>query len=388
LTERDDAENRLETAGAPGRGTVVFKYDYERGTRLLREIERADGVVATATERDPLRDQLLTLRTTSGAESYNQFFQYDGQERLQSRWDDLGAASEVNPNEQYTYRYATASVPAGVYLSTLMDAESASLRERVELATAAGESIGTVARVPEGWVFGRLSKRSRSRGEEQGSLLAAVSAGTDPTALDYASLFVGNPIDFTSTSDLAGVREQRTTYHAGVERRTTSDQAINGGVLASTSTENGTHFTSTRADAAKRVLSFDDEAGVRYTYVYDALGRVRQVLLPDGRKHTATYDGHGRPSQIVREAIATIDVGYHPVSGLRESKRFSSPSGDLHRTVSWAYDAIGRVTEERHLDSTGASKVYTNYWDGATPLEPLAKTSPGLLTAVTGDGYS
>jgi YD repeat-containing protein len=110
-----------------------------------------------------------------------------------------------------------------------------------------------------------------------------------------------------------------------------------------------------RADASKRLLSFDDEAGVRYTYVHDALGRVRQVLLPDGRKHTASYDGHGRPSQIVREGIATIDVGYHPVSGLPESKRFSSPSGDLHRTVTWGYDAIGRVTEERHLDSTGAS---------------------------------
>jgi RHS repeat-associated protein len=223
---------------------------------------------------------------------------------------------------------------------------------------------------------------------KQGSLLAAVSASTDPAALDYASLFAEEPIDFTSASELAGVVEQRTTYHAGVERRTTTDQAINGGVLASTSSENETYSTSTRADASKRVLSFDDEAGVRYTYVYDALGRVRQVLLPDGRKHTASYDGHGRPSQIVREGIATIDIGYNPVSGLPESKRFSSPSGDLQRTLTWAYDAIGRVTEERYLDSTGASKVYTNYWDGATPLEPWAKTSPGLLTAVTGDDYS
>jgi hypothetical protein len=52
---------------------------------------------------------------------------------------------------------------SGVYLSTLVDAGSAAVRERIELATAAGESIGTVARVPEGWAFGRLSKRSRQR---------------------------------------------------------------------------------------------------------------------------------------------------------------------------------------------------------------------------------
>lgn len=383
-----DALNRVETVGAPGRGTAVVAYDDTSGTGLLQEIRRPDGVIATVVARDPLLDQSMTLRTTRGPASYQQFFQYDGLERLQSRRDDLGGASKDNPNESYAYRYAAASTPASVYVSTLVDAINGSARERIEFATAAGESVGTASRVPEGWAFGRLLSRSRSRGEASGSLRGGLSSSADPLALDYASLFpAGAPaIDFTSTSVLGGEVDRRTTFHDGVERRLTGTQAIDAGMLVLTSTENGTYSTSSRADASKRVLRFEDEAGVAYTYVYDALGRVRQVLLPDGRRHTVRYDPHGRPTEVVREGLAKIGIGYDSTSGLPTVKHLSSPAGELQQSVSWTYDAIGRVLEELHADASG-TKTYSSYWDGATPTAPAANSSPGLLTAVTGDGY-
>ncbi len=39
-------------------------------------------------------------------------------------------------------------------------------------------------------------------------------------------------------------------------------------------------------DAQKRVVEYEDEAGVTYHFTYDALGCVRRVDLPDGKKHT------------------------------------------------------------------------------------------------------
>jgi len=383
-----DAELRVASLGAPGRGTATFQY--EPGTRLLRQVTAATGVVTQVTDRDPVMDSVRALVTTRGVSSWQQFFTYDGQERLASRRDDLGSATALSPNEKYAYRYATATTPASVYLSTLVDASSASARDSAELATAAGEAIGTVTRVPEGWAFGRLVSRSRARSEAQGLLRGGAAPGVDPTAMEYAALFGGSsPIDFVGSSALAQTVDERKTFHAGVERRVATTQNIAGAALVRTATENGTYATTSRTDASRRVLTFDDEASVRYTFTYDALGRVRQALLPDGRKHTLAYDGHGRPSRIVREGIAIVDIAYDALSGLPASKTFSSPGGAARRTVSWTYDSIGRVTCEQHRDAlSGATKAYLSYYDGATPANPTARTLPGLLTAVTGDGYT
>ena len=383
-----DSELLLTSAGAPGRGTSTFQY--EPGTRLLLQVTAPTGVTTQVTSRHATTDLILTLLTRRGAASWQQFFTYDGQERLATRRNDLGGATALNPNERYSYRYATASTPASVALSTLIDAATASARDEIALATAAGEAVGTVTRVPEGWAFGRLANRSRARSEEQGLLRGGAASTTDPTAIDYPTLFTGAAaVDFIGSSTLAKAVDERTTFHAGVERRVATAQSITGGTLVRTATENGAASTTWRMDASRRVLSFDDEANVRYTYTYDALGRVRQVLLPDGRKHTASYDGHGRPTRIVREGIAIIDVAYDAISGLPSSKSFSSPAGQARRTVSWTYDSMGRITQEQHADPvSGATKAYVSYYDGATPSNPTATNVPGLLTAVTGDGYT
>jgi RHS repeat-associated protein len=378
----------VTSAGAPGRGTSNFQY--EPGTPLLRQAIAPTGVTAQASSRHPTTDHVLTLLTTRGPASWQQFFTYDGQERLASRLDDLGGATALNPNETYSYRYAMASTPASILVSTLVDAAASSVHNRVDLATAAGEAVSSVSRIPEGWAFGRLASRSRARSEEQGLLRGRAPTTADPTTMDFATLFTGaTPVDFTGTSTLAKEIDERTTFHAGVERRVMVAQSIAAGVLSRTTTENGTISTTSRTDASRRVLTFDDEANVRYTYTYDVLGRVRQVLLPDGRKHTASYDGHGRPARIVREGIAIVDIAYDAISGLPTSKTFSSPAGQARRTVSWTYDAIGRIVREQHVDAvSGTSKSYVSYYDGATPANPMGAAAPGLLTAVIGEQYT
>jgi RHS repeat-associated protein len=383
-----NAESLPVSVGAPGHGTS--SYAYETGTRLLRQVIAPDGVVSEVTGRDPVTDGLLTLRTTRGASSWQQFFSFDGLERLASRRDDLGAATAALPNERYVYQDATASAPGSIRVSALIDAVAGITSNRVELFTAAGEEAGSAVQVPEGWAFGRLVSRSRVRAETQGWLRATSGPATDPAVMDWNSLFAAaTPVDFASTSTLAGTVDERATFHAGVERRLLTGQALEPGALVRTATENATLSTVTRVDASQRVVAFDDEAGVRTRFAFDALGRVRVVTLPDGQHHTLSYDGHGRASRVVREGVATVDLGYDPASGLLVSRWYSSPSGVLQRTEALTYDALGRLTQELHTDAqTGATKTFREYYDGATPTNPTATTSPGLLTAVTSDGYS
>ena len=183
--------------------------------------------------------------------------------------------------------------------------------------------------------------------------------------------------------------DARTTFHQGVEQQVAKSLSIANGLVKVTSTENGTSSTATWMDASRNVLYFDDEAGTRYAYTRDALGRVREVALPTGRKHRARYDVHGRVWQVEREGIANVRYSFDATTGLLSLKEFLNPADDtVVRSVGFTRDGIGRVTRELHTDvQAGTTKTFTYYYDGATPTDPSAKTSLGLLTAVTGDGY-
>ena len=222
---------------SPGKGTTTVSYDPVTG--LLASVTAPTGVVVTALERDPVTDALKQLRTDRGALVYDQWFRYDGQERLARAWDSIGSGNEFNPDVTLFYRYATATTPASITATTLVSAPS-SVRTATDLLTAKGEAIG--------------SGSSRS------------------------------------------------------------------------STENGTFVQTHAADAAGNLTAYWNEAGTAWGYVYDALGRLREVQLPDGKAHRVSFDGHGRVSRVEREGIAVIDYGYEPVSaparrGWRRARR-------------------------------------------------------------------
>jgi RHS repeat-associated protein len=388
----------VEWVSSPGKGTTSFSY--APGTLLLRSVTAPDGVVVEALTRDPLHDGVLALKTTRGTVAYQQLFRFDGQERLSKQWDDLGAATEGNPTARYEYQFATGVQPGAIFSSQLIDATLASTRSAVDLVTAAGEEVVTASRIPEGWAFGPLVTRSRNTAETARHLRPTLAATLDPMALDHASLLSGaNRIGSEVASIFGHAAETRRTYHAGVERQVSRSLSLASGFLKLTSTENGASTTTTWMDASKRVVAFDDEALVRYSYKYDALGRLCEVTLPDGKKHRARYDEHGRVWRVEREGIpgsaqVTVENVYDPVTGLASTKKFlraaSLPSsGTVVRTVGFAYDGIGRVSTETHADTVnGGTKTFRYFYDGATPSQPTLQTNLGLLTGVSGDGYA
>ncbi|MFP2925664.1 polymorphic toxin-type HINT domain-containing protein [Pyxidicoccus sp. 3LG] len=374
----------LATVSAPGRGVTVFTY--APGTRLLQEVTAPDGVVTRVTERDSATDNILSLEVDRGSLSFEQFFRHDGQERLERQWDSLGG-SALNPKETFSYRFATATVPASVFMSSLVDAQNGAVRESVGYSTAAGDAVTTARRVPQGWVFDGIVERQAANAELRKWMRPGVGASVDPQALDYASLFAGGrAVAFSRTTAFGHDASATAAFHDGVEQLVATSLSLDAGQLSRTVVENSAFLTRSVLDAGGLQVAYVDEAATRYDYRYDALKRLRRVDLPGGRTHKVHYDGHGRVSLLERQDVARVEYAYAPVTGLMNLKRFTTPAGASVRQVAFAHDSVGRLATETHSDAT-SSLVYRYYRDGATPSQPAAVTTRGFVTAVEGPGY-
>jgi RHS repeat-associated protein len=380
-------DSLIDSIHTPGRG--VTRFGWQPGTLQLVRVASPDGVSVEATRLHPVTGAVLALTTRRGARSYTESFAFDGLERLHKRWDDLGGASEQQPNLLLAYRYATATRPGSITSTVLMDAATATVSTGVEWQTAAGEGVARGARIPEGWTVEGLTTRSSALLESRAHARAPLGAGVDPASVDYASLLAGaDVVGVLSRSGLGfeGATLQR--LHADVQRQLDTRLSVEGGWLREEATENGAHSRRRWLDAQRRPVASDDEAGSRYLYGYDALGRLRSVTLPGGRRHTVRFDGNGRLARVDREGVASVTYAYQAGTGLLEGKRFLTPAGAPVREESYAYDAIGRRTRVTHRDvASGRTRAYRSYYDGATPAEPARADAPGLLTAVEGEGY-
>ncbi|NTX12264.1 hypothetical protein HUA76_15810 [Myxococcus sp. CA056] len=376
----------VKTVSEPGRGSTSF--EYTPGRLLLSKVTQPDGVALEVTERHPLHDGLLTMTTRRGASTHVERFRYDGMERLAKRWDALGAASEVNPNETLSYRFATATRPAGIAATALVDAGGNARRYTEEYSTAAGEDVARTRLVPEGWVVDGLTLHSRQQREKTRYVRPNLPANADMAALDYATLLGG--IEQTSSVRTAVFGydvEKVLRHHVDVQQTLATSWALSGGRLVVETQENSTQTRRQFLDAAKRMTRYEDELGFAYSYTYDALGRLRGVTMPDNQGHRLSYDAYGRVDRVERDGVANVDFEYAPGTWLVSAKRFRTPSNTLVRSEGYQYDGIGRRTGITHT-STGGVKSYQLYYDGASPAAPANTSVPGLLTATSGDGYT
>jgi RHS repeat-associated protein len=383
----NDAERNVARIDVPGKGATLF--DWRPATGLLEQVIQPDGVVVTVTARDPVTDAILELTTTRGARSYRQSFRYDGLERLERRWDDLGGAGESTPSERLEYRFADATRPAAVRAFTLVDAIDGTSRESVAFAAADGTALGEATRRAEGWIFARLSRRLDAQGLGLSLLRAPLAPAVDPMALDVDGLYAGaRELSRAETSGFAVAPDTLMAVQSGVSRRVGEGLRVVTGAVVVEHEENGVLMAVRRQDAARRTVELVDEDGFVWSYAHDTAGRLREIVLPDGARHAVFYDAHGRIATITRTGVAQLAYTYEPGTGRLASVTTLTAAGAPRLERAYVYDALGRVEEEIHTDLvTGAEKRVRRYWDGATPAHPDADDDPGLLTAVVGVGF-
>jgi RHS repeat-associated protein len=391
----------VQTISAPGRGAST--YVFAPATGLISSIAEPNGVLTAVTNRDPVTDAILELTLNRGGLLYQRDFTFDGQERLSTSWNNLGSATAAVPNETDTYRYASGASPALTMVTSLASLSwqsgatgasqpSATYAQTAYVAAADGESLALARLIPQGWTFGHVTQRSRATRSVNQFVSPTVA---DVTALDVPSLYAGAQQVTTDQASLFGFAAVlNMTFQAGVAKDVTGALGIDGAGLERVDVENGALSTASTLDEQSHVTNYLDEAATSTGYVYDAYGRVRRVVLPDGTHHAVDYDNYARVSIVARDGVATIQFAYDPTTGLIAERDVVAPAGtptagSIWQRAEYQYDAVGRASLETDVDSTtGASQTFQFMYDGATPTTPAATNALGLLTAVVGDGYT
>jgi RHS repeat-associated protein len=171
-----------------------------------------------------------------------------------------------------------------------------------------------------------------------------------------------------------------------VEKKLVRKLRVEKGELVETREENGEYLTLEGKDLAQNILWHQDAAGNLTEVVYDALERLVEVILPDGTRHQLRLDGYGRPQNMVRQGIGAIVYDYARDTGLLKHKSFYAATGDLERTESYDYDAIGRIKTALHqLAKDGKTLGFAYDYDGTGAEKVPGQV--GYLTGVRGEAF-
>jgi len=140
-------------------------------------------------------------------------------------------------------------------------------------------------------------------------------------------------------------------------------------------------------------------------YGYDSRGNL--ASMKDGRGNTTGYgyDDRGRMTLLTDAATGALAWGFNDVANTR-SQTNRTDTTPATPTITWTYDAAGRVTSRAYLDDAGSPRTTTYGYDAASALvsavdgtssigitndrlgRPLSVTVSGDTAATTTYGYS
>jgi RHS repeat-associated protein len=380
LTYMDD--HRIQSIGAPGRGTSVISYD---SVGKVATTTDPAGVMTQVGDVDPVSEALRSLVTVRPDASVTAFFRYDGRERLQTHWDDASGASEARPLVSYTYRDPTASAPGRVDTQTLADAVTGTARQTLDLLAADGEAMVSGSWLGDHYAVGRTSIASRTALRHRTAFAGTMTAGA-VAALTSADLRVlGATLDETTEAGFGHEVQATTTQQDGVVGTRTTELALTATELITRVHDAAGFIAESATDAAGRLVRKTDENGVVHRYAYDALGRLVRIDTPDGA-HTLAFDRLGRPSRVARDGIGAITYSYDPATSLLTGKQRLDRAGVVIDGSTTAYDPIGRPTRITRTASGEDDTVLQFDYDGQLD-GTLAPGQLGRTTRVRGDGW-
>lgn len=251
----------------------------------------------------------------------------------------------------------TEPAPGGTRTTTLTYDGSGNLLQKAIVAPRNDGTSGTVTR-SWSWTYGSLGRR-----------LTATDPNNRVTTYahyDDSDVDVGKRGNLRSITNPLGHVTQITAYDAHGRPVTTID--ANGLTTALT------------YDARGRVTD-QVVGGEHTTFVYDGVGQLTGVVLPDSSTLTYTYDGAHRLTR-VQDGLGNRITYALDAAGNRIQEDVYDVGGTLARTRSRVFDGLGRLAQEVGAEAQATAYGYDGNGNATTIAAPMARTTTNSFDAL------
>lgn len=378
----------------PATGEIRYSYDVNG---RLSQIAFPDGKVSRM-NYDEVRDLPLSIQTLRGNsnDQWIEFFRYNFLGLLSTQWSNLTGGNKDNPDSFYEYYFANHQSGSLARIEASKRIDRTWSRE-ISFFTAGGTEIAQAEPSSDGLVVSNIKVLDPELDDSTQLGTQFFHHRVDLNSLSLEKLSEGGQELGKIQNTSLGLLEQElhTIQKQVVQFKKYSSQIVPEG-LALHRTENSSFLTTSIKDANGNLVRFKDEGNNDYHYSYDALNRLRKIVLPKKEQnkdltHTVQYDGMGRVSLISRDEVGSIEYHYENQTGLIESKIYKDVLGVPVRKVSQSYDSIGRVIQVVYLNLTQRNEqpeVFSYRYDGKLSEGVILPGQIGFLTSVHGPGFS
>jgi RHS repeat-associated protein len=349
---------------------------YEADSNLPKSVTTGFGLKEEVTDRDAY-DFIRTYVVRQNSKNpWIYSYKRDGRERLSGIWDrSFGSADQPLLSINYKDPSLTA---VGALEYSQYHPMTKGYREWADVFSASGAKLGQFEKYGSAFVM-----KNGARISEADRLTEVFPIQVAPSNT-YESLDLRTPESRTEGSALFEQFQTQVVVDHDSTRKQYYDYLIND-FIEKTETTNGKYSKSWKINSRSEVVAYKDEENFSTTYDYDALGRLRGISLPDGKRHTIVLDVFGRTKRIQRTEVGAVEYDYNSRS-LISDKRYFDTKGNLDRTVHQEYDEHGRKVLDLFVKGTDVDKI-SYYYDGNTFDGQVIPGQLGKLTQVQGLTY-
>jgi RHS repeat-associated protein len=385
----------ISTVTEAGKGTTNLNYDEHF---RLNQSTSPEGVITQVSVFNNIFDTEEVIDESRNSTSYINNFRFDNFGRLSKSWHNLGSYSDINPQINYEYQFATNSAPGIIKEISRFNAtdSSDSLLSTYFFTTGSGAELASATRADNNFVIAGLKSIDNANFKTATHRAHSVALGVD--FLNYTMEdfnFLQNIVSSETKSALGRNRTSSQNTFENLHQDFSFEESAQNGQVTIKKTENGiiSLSVSNISDSFGHEKGFIDQDGNLYQYAKDSLGRITDISLPSGDVLQVSYDlNYGLVESIYRSGYGSIRYFYDPTSLVVSKKEYRNTKGHLEHSTQFYYDSITRLISKIetvfNLDgSTKNSQLFEYLYDGNYFLSSTDSSQLGRLTAIRGDKF-
>ncbi|MBF0366488.1 MAG: RHS repeat protein [Oligoflexia bacterium] len=341
---------------------------------------------------------LETLDTRGEKSAWKKTFAYDQNNRLSSFSSNLGESY------RYEYRYASKDLLSFIKETSsviLQNQETAENISKYQIQTGQGSALGTLIPQDSGYVLQGFELLNPEQIKSNSYSPASFTFSDEKQIiLENLKKAVGKPVIEKSESLYKILFSKREYFTENAVQVLNHSFSLEEDLFTVKEIENESNelVTLKSFDAHGEVARYVDQSGAEYKFTRDVLGRLKEIVMPNGDVQQMHYNSIGEVDFLSRTKMPSVSYDYDKLGRLEiKTTRASDKKNSIVKKHKW--DNAGRILKvESSVESSDPARVSKSslkyYYDGyecdlsAANCLPSYEGQKGFLTKVESNDFS